>query len=211
MPTLAIDPQEDGPPPVFLLGGTLDVATRIRLHEVLEPGLRAAWDDLVLDLTWLSYLDSHGVAALMELARAARGRIVLRNATALPRFVLGSSPELRSVLGLTAADPFVLMVGTIEARKNHRLAYRAWRDLLTRHRPGDVPRLVFVGRPGWLIEGLLEEMKKDQRLAQVPVIVVTSLEKREDQERGLALGTDAYVVKRKFDHQDLLESIRQIL
>src|SRR5205807_1625863 len=59
--------------------------------------------------------------------------------------------------------------------------------------------------------GLLEEMKKDPRLAHIPVIVVTSLERREDQERGLALGADAYVVKRKFDHEELLETIRQIL
>ena len=59
--------------------------------------------------------------------------------------------------------------------------------------------------------GLLEEMKKDSRLARVPVIVVTSMGKREDQERGLALGADAYIVKRKFDHQDLLATIQQIL
>jgi two-component system chemotaxis sensor kinase CheA len=58
---------------------------------------------------------------------------------------------------------------------------------------------------------LLEAMKQDQRLAQVPVIVVTSMEKREDQERGLALGADAYIVKRKFDHRELLDVIRQIL
>ena len=58
---------------------------------------------------------------------------------------------------------------------------------------------------------LLAEMKKDHRLAQIPVIVVTSMDKREDQERGLALGAEAYIVKRKFDHQDLLNTIRQIL
>jgi len=59
--------------------------------------------------------------------------------------------------------------------------------------------------------GLLEAMKKDQSLARIPVIVVTSLERREDQERGLALGADAYIVKRKFDQQELLAVIRQIL
>jgi len=31
------------------------------------------------------------------------------------------------------------------------------------------------------------------------------------EERGLALGADAYIVKRKFDHEELLETIRQIL
>jgi two-component system, chemotaxis family, sensor kinase CheA len=59
--------------------------------------------------------------------------------------------------------------------------------------------------------GLLEAMKKDPNLARIPVIVVTSLERREDQEKGLALGADAYIVKRKFDQAELLAVIRQIL
>ena len=59
--------------------------------------------------------------------------------------------------------------------------------------------------------GLLAALKKDQNLNQIPVIVVTSLESPEDQERGLALGADAYIVKRKFDQEELLAAIRQIL
>ena len=58
---------------------------------------------------------------------------------------------------------------------------------------------------------LLEAIKKDPGLERIPVIVVTSLERREDQERGLALGADAYVVKRKFDQAELLTAIRQLL
>jgi two-component system chemotaxis sensor kinase CheA len=58
---------------------------------------------------------------------------------------------------------------------------------------------------------LLEAIKKDRNLCQIPVIVVTSLERREDQERGLSLGADAYIVKRKFDQTELLATIRQIL
>ncbi len=59
--------------------------------------------------------------------------------------------------------------------------------------------------------GLLQAIKNDQALKAVPVILVTSLEAREDRERGLALGADAYVVKRKFDQKELLETIGQIL
>ncbi len=59
--------------------------------------------------------------------------------------------------------------------------------------------------------GLLEQMKKDEGLSKIPVIIVTSLERREDQQRGLALGADAYIVKRKFDQRDLLDTIRQLL
>jgi two-component system chemotaxis sensor kinase CheA len=58
---------------------------------------------------------------------------------------------------------------------------------------------------------LIEEMRKDKELTGIPVIVVSSLEKTEDQERGLALGIDAYVVKRKFDQKELLDAIRQIV
>ena len=58
---------------------------------------------------------------------------------------------------------------------------------------------------------LLEQIKNDKRLRQTPVIMLTSLERREEQEKGLALGADAYIVKRKFDQRDLLETIRQIL
>jgi len=58
---------------------------------------------------------------------------------------------------------------------------------------------------------LLEEMKKDPRLAQIPVLLVTSLERREDQERGLALGAGAYILKRKFDQRELLDTIEQML
>jgi len=59
--------------------------------------------------------------------------------------------------------------------------------------------------------GLLEALKQDSRLSKIPVIIVSSLDRREDQERGLLLGADAYVVKRKFDQTELLDAIRQMI
>jgi two-component system, chemotaxis family, sensor kinase CheA len=58
---------------------------------------------------------------------------------------------------------------------------------------------------------LLENIKSGAQTAHIPVILVTSLEAREEQERGLNLGADAYIVKRKFDQRDLLLAVRQIL
>jgi len=58
---------------------------------------------------------------------------------------------------------------------------------------------------------LLQEMKKDERFARLPVILVTSMNRAADQERGLALGADAYLVKQRFDHQNLLDTIKQLL
>ena len=59
--------------------------------------------------------------------------------------------------------------------------------------------------------GLLEAIKKDTQLAHIPVIIVSSVDQPEEQQRGLNLGADAYIVKRKFDHQDLLQTIEQVL
>ena len=59
--------------------------------------------------------------------------------------------------------------------------------------------------------GLLQAIKNEAAFKSLPVILVSSLEAREDRERGLALGADAYVVKRKFDQKELLETIGQFL
>ncbi len=59
--------------------------------------------------------------------------------------------------------------------------------------------------------GLVEALKADNGLKGIPVIIVSSLESPQDQERGLLLGADAYVVKRKFDQTELLDAIRQMI
>lgn len=53
--------------------------------------------------------------------------------------------------------PYVLMVGTVEARKNHVLALNAWKELLRRHGVDRVPDLVCVGRLGWHADEFLTE------------------------------------------------------
>ena len=58
---------------------------------------------------------------------------------------------------------------------------------------------------------LLEAMKNHVKLAEIPVILVTSLSSKEDQERGLSLGASAYIVKERFDHRELLETISQLV
>ena len=63
---------------------------------------------------------------------------------------------------------FVLMVGTLEPRKNHDFAYRLWKELALRAQtqtpPGKVLPLVWVGQPGWAIAPLLEQVAQDHEL-----------------------------------------------
>ena len=53
--------------------------------------------------------------------------------------------------------PYALFVGTVEARKNHLLALRAWRTLIERRGPDAVPDLVCIGRLGWHSDEFLRE------------------------------------------------------
>ncbi|MAG94680.1 MAG: hypothetical protein CMJ48_13175 [Planctomycetaceae bacterium] len=59
--------------------------------------------------------------------------------------------------------------------------------------------------------GLVAAIKKDPVLGATPIIMVSSLHKVETQQRGLDLGADAYIVKSRFDHQDLLDTVKQLL
>ena len=58
--------------------------------------------------------------------------------------------------------PYVLFVGTVESRKQHALAFEAWRRLLDRH--PDLPDLVCIGRLGWHAEEFLEPYVATQGL-----------------------------------------------
>ena len=58
---------------------------------------------------------------------------------------------------------------------------------------------------------LLKELKRDKRLSQIPVILVTSRDSADDRRLGLELGAEAYIVKQKFDQKELLEAIRQLI
>jgi glycosyltransferase involved in cell wall biosynthesis len=55
----------------------------------------------------------------------------------------------------------VLLVSTIEVRKNHALVYQAWRRLLQRHGPAVVPKLVFAGSVGWMSGDLIAQLEND--------------------------------------------------
>jgi two-component system, chemotaxis family, sensor kinase CheA len=58
---------------------------------------------------------------------------------------------------------------------------------------------------------LTAKVRADKHLAQLPVVLVTALESREDRERGIDVGADAYIVKSSFDQSNLLEIIRRLI
>jgi glycosyltransferase involved in cell wall biosynthesis len=54
------------------------------------------------------------------------------------------------VLAHTLRHGFVLVVGTVEIRKNHHLLLDVWEMMLADRGPQDTPRLVIAGQRGWL-------------------------------------------------------------
>lgn len=58
---------------------------------------------------------------------------------------------------------------------------------------------------------LTAKVRNDAKLADLPVILVTSLASTKDRERGLDVGANAYVVKSSFDQDDLLTTIRWLI
>jgi len=58
---------------------------------------------------------------------------------------------------------------------------------------------------------LTRHIRADQRLQNLPVIIITSLAREADRREGLLAGAQAYIVKSQFDQSNLLETIQQLL
>ncbi|MBS1032147.1 glycosyltransferase family 4 protein [Gluconobacter cerinus] len=76
-----------------------------------------------------------------------------------PRCVQDERPR-----GLPVPGSYVLFVSTIEARKNHLLAFRIWRRLVTDLPRDEIPTLVFAGRVGWLVSDLMQQLENTEWL-----------------------------------------------
>lgn len=72
--------------------------------------------------------------------------------------------------GLTEGG-FVLFVSTIESRKNHLNAFKAWLELIQRHGADKIPRLVCVGNRGWLNDPVFNKLETDRDLRAKVMIV----------------------------------------
>ncbi|MBU4223911.1 response regulator [Patescibacteria group bacterium] len=57
---------------------------------------------------------------------------------------------------------------------------------------------------------VLEELKNDQQLSKIPVIILTNLEGVRDVERAFSLGARTYLVKANYSVSDILEKIKEV-
>jgi two-component system chemotaxis sensor kinase CheA len=59
--------------------------------------------------------------------------------------------------------------------------------------------------------GLTARIRADQKLADLPVVLVTAMESTADREHGIDVGASAYLVKSSFDQSHLLAVLRRLL
>lgn len=58
---------------------------------------------------------------------------------------------------------------------------------------------------------LTVRVRADGKLAELPVVLVTALATREDRERGIDVGANAYIIKGSFDRDNLIEAVGRLI
>jgi DNA-binding response OmpR family regulator len=58
---------------------------------------------------------------------------------------------------------------------------------------------------------VLAEVKQNEKLKHIPVIMLTNLAGEADAERALSLGAVLYLVKSEYDPKEILEKVKEIL
>jgi CheY-like chemotaxis protein len=58
---------------------------------------------------------------------------------------------------------------------------------------------------------LTENIKKNEDLSNIPIIVISSLSSEADQKRAALLGASRYIVKNSINNHNLLEAVKELI
>ena len=86
--------------------------------------------------------------------------------------------------------------------------HEAWQSLETQGIDLVVSDVEMPGLDGFL---LTERIRGDERFANLPVVLVTSLDSQDHRRRGVEAGADAHIVKQAFNQDRLLETIQSLI
>lgn len=114
---------------------------------------------------------SSGVAVVVNSAatgRALEGFALREGRMMVPWTVAHLAPVVFPNGGTGGlAEPYFVMLGTIEARKNHWMVLNVWRQLVAELRAERVPKLVLIGRRGWECEQVVDMLERCEVLRGV--------------------------------------------
>jgi len=58
---------------------------------------------------------------------------------------------------------------------------------------------------------VLENIKKNNELIKIPVILLTNLSQKSDIEKGLSMGADDYIIKAHFTPAEVVDKVKKVL
>lgn len=142
----------------------------IRLRESFVPG-GSEWFEgwLRLAIAHSDNLITISKAVADDLARFIEENGLAKPGMKLGWWHLGSTPPSTDVVEPSdlvrdiQGRPFILMVGTIEPRKNHALALDIFDEMW---RAGQDASLVIVGKQGWMVEETIERIRHHPELGR---------------------------------------------
>jgi two-component system chemotaxis sensor kinase CheA len=145
------------------------------------------------------------------LASAVRGRAAGIKPAAVP--VLAAAAQRRAVLvvedSITART---LLKNVLEVAGYDVATAVDGIDAFTQLRTAEFDAVVSdVDMPRMNGFDLTAKVRGDPKLAELPIVLVTALESRDDRERGIEVGANAYIVKSNFDQSDLLEVLQRVI
>ena len=135
---------------------------------------------------------------------------------AAPRNGAGRKTERRAPKVLVVEDSFTvreLQRSILEAAGYRVETARDGRDALDRLSRDDDVNLVLTDVEMPEMDGiaLTETIRRQPEHSSLPVVIVTSRGSEDDRRRGIEAGADAYMAKRSFDQQALLETIERLV
>jgi two-component system chemotaxis sensor kinase CheA len=68
-----------------------------------------------------------------------------------------------------------------------------------------------IEMPGMDGFSLTERLRTMPHYAEIPIVIVTSLERESDKKRGLQVGANAYITKGNFEQRSLIETVRSLV
>lgn len=58
---------------------------------------------------------------------------------------------------------------------------------------------------------LTKKIREENKSSELPIILITALEKKEDKERGIDVGANAYIIKSSFEQSNLLNTVNRFI
>ena len=110
-------------------------------------------------------------------------------------------PSLQRILSQAFEKEGFSILQAYDGERGLQLARDAKPDLI-------LLDLILPKKDGFTV---LAELKKADETKNIPVVVLTNIDKNEDIERVLGLGALTYLVKTNYDLKDIIQKVKKIL